>query len=214
MRKILVFSIIILGFTSLGFAQYDSKALEILDKMSAKYNEINAFKAEFTHSLENQTENISEEFKGEIVVKGEKFKLKMSGQEIYNNGTTVWTFLPEINEVNIDNYYPDQGDMTPSKIYTAYREGYKYLFMEEVTDGGKNYEVIDLVPEDQNNQFYKIRLKINKEDKILRSWKMFDKSGNTYLYSIVNFQPDADIKDSFFEFDPSKYTGIEVIDLR
>ena len=214
MRKILVFFIFILGFASISFAQYDAKALEILDQMSEKYNQINAFKAEFTHSLENPTENISEEFKGEIVVKGEKFKLKMSGQEIYNNGTTVWTFLPEINEVNIDNYYPDQGDMTPSKIYTAYREGYKYLFLEEVSDGGKNYQVVDLVPENNNNQFYKIRLKINKEDKILRSWKMFDKSGNTYLYSIINFQPDVDVKDSFFEFDPSKYTGIEVIDLR
>jgi len=214
MRKKLLSLVVIVAIASSVKAQYDPKALEILDRMSATYNEIDAFKAEFTHSLVNDTEDINEQFQGEITVKGEMFRLKMSGQEIYNNGTTVWTYLPEINEVNIDDYYPDQGDMTPSKIYTAYKKDYKYLFLEEMSEDGEVFQIVDLVPENANTQFFKIRLKIDKDDKILKSWELFDKSGSRYLYSITDFEPNVDIKDSYFEFDPSKFRGLEVIDLR
>jgi outer membrane lipoprotein carrier protein len=215
MRKKLILIFVLVGFAKMSSAQYDPKALEILDRMSAKYKEMGAFKAEFTHALENEMENISEQFKGEIVVKGEKFRLIMSGQEIYNNGRTVWTYLPDINEVNIDNYYPDEGDMTPSKIYSAYQKGYKYLFVEEIKENGKVVQVIDLVPENaQRNPIYKIRLKISKETKQLTSWELFDKSGNHYIYSITKFDPNVQINDSYFNFDLSKHRGIEVIDLR
>jgi len=70
------------------------------------------------------------------------------------------------------------------------------------------------VPEDAGNQFYKIRLKINKVNNNLQSWEIFDKAGNKYLYHITNFTPDVDVNDSYFEFDTKKHKGVEVIDLR
>lgn len=214
MKKIFIL-LVLSAFAHFSNAQYDPKALEVLDEMSEKFSRLGAFKAEFTHALENSTENINEQFTGEIVVKGEKFRLKMGGQEIFNNGKTVWTYLPEVNEVNIDNYFPEEGDMTPSKIYTAYREGYKYLFVEENKVNGQTYQVIDLVPENaQKNPIYKVRLTINKESKQLKSWELFDKSGNHYIYSITNFEPGLQLNDSFFSFDPTKHKGVEVIDLR
>ncbi|MFW5761380.1 MAG: LolA family protein [Cyclobacteriaceae bacterium] len=213
MRKVLYLTIIILATATAGKAQYDAKAMEILDQMSEKYTKMTAYKADFTHSMTNETENINEEFKGEITVKGEKFRLQMSGQEIYSNGSTVWTYLPEVNEVNIDNYYP-ASDMSPSKIYTAYRDGYKYIYLEDVVEKGHKLQVVDLVPEDNANQFYKIRLKINKDNKNLHSWEIFDKAGNKYLYRITNFTPNVSVGDSFFEFDTKNHKGVEVIDLR
>lgn len=213
MRKILYLTVIILAAATAGKAQYDAKALEILDQMSEKYTEMNAYRADFTHSMTNETEDINEEFKGEITVKGEKFRLEMSGQEIFNNGNTVWTYLPEVNEVNIDNFYP-ASDMSPSKIYTAYKDGYKYMYLKDVVENGNTVQVVDLVPEDKANQFYKIRLKIDKNNNNLYSWEIFDKAGNKYLYHITNFVPDVDVNDSYFEFDTKKHKGVEVIDLR
>jgi outer membrane lipoprotein carrier protein len=40
----------------------------------------------------------------------------MSDQEIYNDGETIWTFLKDANEVNVDYYMPDEGDLI-SKQY-------------------------------------------------------------------------------------------------
>jgi outer membrane lipoprotein-sorting protein len=84
-------------------AQYDPKALQSLDAMSKKYKAIPAFEASISYVLTNDVEKVNEEFKGKITVKGDKFRLALPEQEVINNGSTVWTYLPEAKEVNIDN---------------------------------------------------------------------------------------------------------------
>lgn len=213
MKKSL-FTLIFILTGTLVFAQYDPKALEILEAMSAKYKSLTSFEANLTSSLSNETDGINEEFKGKITVKGNKFKLIVDDQEIINNGTTVWTYLPSASEVNIDNVDPDTEEMNPSKFYTIYQKGYKYLYLEDQTDGGVLCEVVDLVPEKKEAQYFKIRMNIAKKDKSIQSWIMFDKSGNRYKYTISKFVPNVKVDDSFFTFDPKKYPGVEVIDLR
>lgn len=209
-----VFTFILIVFGSALMAQYDPKALEILEAMSNKYKNLTSFEANLTSSLTNETDGINEEFKGKITVKGDKFKLVLDDQEIINDGTTVWTYLPSAKEVNIDNVDPDTDEMNPSKFYIMYKKGYKYLYLEDQTDGGVLCEVVDLVPEKKDAQYFKIRMNISKKDKNIQSWTMFDKSGNRYKYSISKFQPNVKVDDSFFGFDPKKYPGVEVIDLR
>src|SRR3954468_24983396 len=126
-----VFAILLLILVKTTFAQYDPKALEILDAMSKKYKAIPAFEANIAYTLTNETEKINEEFKGKITVKGDKFRLALPEQEVINNGVTVWTYLPDAKEVNIDNYDATSDDVSPSKFYTIYKKGFKYLYLEE-----------------------------------------------------------------------------------
>ena len=76
----------ILTFAGKVMAQYDPKALEILEAMSKKYKAIPTFEASITSNMTNETEGVKEEFKGKITVKGDKFKLILDDQEITNNG--------------------------------------------------------------------------------------------------------------------------------
>jgi len=209
-----ILAIILLAFVKVAFAQYDPKALEILDAMSDKYKSIPAFEANISYTLTNETEKINEEFKGKIIVKGEKFKLVLPEQEVINNGTTMWTYLPEAKEVNIDNYDPNSDDLNPSKFYEIYKKGYKYLYLEDKTEGGVVCEVVDLVPEKKDAQYFKVRMNIVKKDKSIQSWTMFDKGGNKYKYTITKFAPNANVSDNLFTFDVKKHPGVEVIDLR
>jgi outer membrane lipoprotein-sorting protein len=164
--------------------------------------------------LTNDVEKVNEEFKGKITVKGDKFRLALPEQEVINNGSTVWTYLPEAKEVNIDNYDPNSEDVNPSKIYDIYKKGFKYLYLQDKTEGGVVCEEIDLVPEKKDAQFFKIKMFINKKDKSIQSWVMFDKGGNRYKYTISKFNPNIKVEDSFFAFDLKKYPGVEVVDLR
>ena len=75
--------------TASSFAQYDPTALGILDAMSSKYQELNSFKAQIVYSMVNDTEGINEDFKGEIFVRGNMYRLKTDEQEIINNGETL-----------------------------------------------------------------------------------------------------------------------------
>lgn len=208
------FTLISTFIVQLAFAQYDPQALATLDAMSKKYQAYTSFEANITSSMTNETEGIKEEFKGKITVKGEKFKLVMEDQEIINNGTTVWTYLPAAKEVNIDNYDASSEDINPSKIYEIYKKGYKYLLVGEKTEGGVACEEIDLVPEKKDAQFFKIKMIIGKKDRNIQSWTMFDKSGNKYKYTISKFAPNVNVTEALFTFDTKKYPGVEVIDLR
>ena len=197
-----------------AFAQNDPQAKQVLDAMSAKYKKIPAYSADITSSMVNEVDGINEEFGGKITVKGNMYKLEMDDQVVINNGATVWTYLPDVNVVNIDNYNPDEDEISPSKIYDAYKKGYKYLFIGNEKDNTTPVSVIDLVPNNKEAQFFKIRLYIAEKDQSLTSWTMFDKSGNKYKYSIKNFNGKIQPQEATFLFDPAKYPGVEVIDLR
>jgi outer membrane lipoprotein carrier protein len=212
--KKLFFCIAFLSVVQFSFAQYDAQALATLEAMSKKYKAYTSFEANITSTMTNEVEGIKEEFKGKITVKGDKYRLVMDDQEIINNGTTVWTYLPAAKEVNIDNYDASSEDINPSKIYEIYKKGFKYLLVGEHTEAGVVVEEIDLVPEKKDAQFFKIKMLITKKDRTIQSWTMHDKTGNKYKYTISKFSPNVAVADTFFAFDTKKHPGVEVIDLR
>ncbi len=213
MKKTLL-AVVLMAFVKVSFAQYDPKALEILEAMGEKYKSIPSYEADFSWILTNTVENLKEEFKGRLTVKGDKYRISLPEQEVINNGVTVWTYLPEVKEVNIDSYDKNSGDINPLKIYEIYQKDFKYLYIQDKTESGVLCEEVDLVPEKKDAQYFKIKLMIKKKDKIIHSLTMFDKGGNQYKYTITKFAPNAVIADAFFSFDPKKYPGVDVIDLR
>lgn len=212
--KKLVLTIIAIITAQLSFAQYDPKALEVLEAMSKKYKAITSFEAQLASSLINESAGVKDEFKGKITVKGDKYRLELEDQQVYNNGTTVWTYLPANKEVNVDNFDPKSDDLNPAKIFEMYKKGFKYLLLGDKTDGGVACDEIDLVPEKKDAQYFKVKMFIAKKDKSVQSFTMFDRSGNRYKYTIAKFTPNIKIDDAFFNFDPKKFPGVEVIDLR
>src|SRR5882757_4757202 len=108
-KSIFIFIGIIAG--NVAAAQYDPKALEILEAMSKRYKAITSFEANLTTTLINESAGVKDELKGKVTVKGDKYRLELAEQHVYNNGTTVWTYLPESKEVNVDNFDPRSDDL-------------------------------------------------------------------------------------------------------
>ncbi len=187
-----------------------AKAGLILDAMSKKYAAIPSFNATFTYS----TEGLKDSYKGDVTVKGKKFRLKLAGQEIFNNGVTVSTFIKESNEVNVSNFDPAEEGINPAKIYTIYKKGYKYTFIEEQKAGTKVYEVVELTPEKATSQVAKVRITVDKKDKSVKSWKITTKDGKKQNFKIDKYVVLKGISDGYFTFDKTKYPGVEVVDLR
>ncbi len=214
-KKILII-LWVVAATLPAFSQKDPQAKAILDAMSAKYKSIKAFQADLAYTMNNKAEGIHESYKGKISVKGDMYRLEMKDQQIYNDGTTVWTYLPNLDEpeVTIDNNDPEGGDITPSSIFNIYKEGYKYLYLKSYTEGGKTYDVVDLVPNNKDAQYYKIRLEIGAKDRLLRRFTMFDKEGSEYTYDITNFKQNVNLPDSYFRFDTSGLSEDQIIDIR
>jgi outer membrane lipoprotein carrier protein len=214
MKRISSLVFLFFAFTQLSFAQQDPKARQILDAMSKKYQAMKAFRATFVQTLENTSAKIKENMEGDITVSGNKFRLKMSGQEVINNGSTIWTYMKSENEVNISENDPNEQDMSPDKIYSMYKKGYKYVYLNDEKVNGEVCNVIELTPEDKSNPVFKVRMNISKKDNSVKSWKMFKNNGNRYTFTIKQFTPNAPVDANTFAFDKAKYKGVKVIDLR
>ena len=191
-------------------AQGDKKSTAILDAMSTKYEKIKSFKAIFTYTPEG-----GKPLKGDATVKGTKFRLKMAGQEIFNDGKLMATYIKETNEVNLQDFDPSAGgDLDPTRIYSAYKKGFKYAFLQEKKEGAQTYEVVELTSTGKNSQVDKVQIQVNKADKSISSWKIFQKNGQKVTYKVEQFQPDVAVADTYFTFNAKQFPGVEVVDLR
>lgn len=215
LKSLLILGIVLFNFSV--FAQDDAKAKGILDELSKKTKTYTSIKAAFSYNLENKEAKINETQDGSLMIKKDKYKLEIAGQEIYCDGKSVSTFLKDANELQI-NEMPDPNSeevISPSNIFTIYEKGFKYKFEGEKTENGKVVQMINLYPNDAKaKNYHTVKLTIDKVNKQITMIKIVGKDGNNYTYTVKSFTPNAELNDSSFTFDKSKHPKIEVIDLR
>ncbi len=215
MKKYILTFILILGIISV-FGQEDIKAKKILDKLSSKTKSYKTISADFKVTFENLKDNISNSSKGSIVIKGNKYRLNFMNTEAFFDGKTLWSYLPEVNEVNITEPEPDDEDIfnNPKRLFTIYENDYKYQLINHINENKINYSLIDLYPVNLDEDYSRIRLQINMDDYFLSSATIFGKDGSHYTISIENFETNKGFDDPYFVFNKKDYPKVEVIDMR
>lgn len=216
MRKLILLVTVIFCW-NIGYSQKDEKAKGILQKVTKATQGYKSIKASFSYVMDNKEEDIHEEYKGEILLAGNKYHLNIPslGMEMYTDGKTVWTYMKDANEVTVAEADDEMSDqLAPSKLFTIYEHGFSYQFVEDKTVDGKAVYVIDLFPENKEIEYSKIRIQIDKESLLIKRAEMVGKEGNNYIVQVEDLKTDVPTKDSDFVFDASKYNGVETVDLR
>ena len=198
------------------FAQSsDPAAKAILDGVSAKFKTYKAVQAGFTLKVEDAKGKLQGSKKGTVYMKGGKYKVAVTGQEIFCDGKSIWTYDKAANEVTITKFEPSANSMTPQKIFTDfYDKDFLYKLNGEKTENGKVIQEIELTPTDKTRSFFKVLVYVDKKTKNISSSKVLEKSGNKYTYGISNLNGSSNIPDEQFVFDKKKYPGVEEVDLR
>jgi outer membrane lipoprotein-sorting protein len=191
------------------FAQ-DDKATAILNEVSAKTASYRTIEARFTNSIISKAAGINENQDGVLYLEGDFYRIEMDEQSIISDGETNWIFLHDEQEVQITEIdEDDEEQISPSKMFTLYQEGYKYKYKKESAE----QHIIDLYPE-VDNSFKKIELRINKKELHVAGFTLFDKNGNEYDYTVTFFNPNEEMPPNYFQFDASKHPEVDIIDLR
>jgi len=192
----------------------DPKAKTLLDAVSKTYKGFSSIEADFSLTTVNPIQNKTTTQSGTVYLKGEKYKIEMGKQEIFCDKQSVWTYLKDINEVQINDYEANKEDITPSNMFTIYQNDFNYMMSGEEGVDKIICSVIDLMPKDKSKPFFKVRIWIDKSAKYIKRMKIFDKNGNLYTYNVTSFNSKANMEDIFFKFDASKHPGVHVEDLR
>ncbi|TXH53214.1 MAG: outer membrane lipoprotein carrier protein LolA [Bacteroidia bacterium] len=214
MKNILITSILTI-FCFQVIAQGDPKAKAVLDNVSKKVKTLKTLKANFSITITGGKNAKPQTKTGNVSMKGDKYYVSLSGQEIYCDTKTIWTYMKESNEVQISSFDPSENSFTPSKLFTNfYDKEYSYKYAGEQKVGGKTVEVIHLTPTSKSKQYSKVELMIDKAQNVVAGGKMYEKNGNVYQYKVTNYVPNPTIADNIFIFNSKKYPGVEIVDLR
>lgn len=215
MKKVILLS---LSFFLLApvFAQ-KSKANEgekLMERISKRYKAFKSIKADFVYTIENKQQKSQEKQVGHILIKGNKFTLDIANQLIICDNKTIWTYSREVNEVQISDYSPKEGAIRLDDIFTMYGKGFLYKIVETKKEGNKEIVYLELTPKDKKKKFFKLKVTVDKTNQTVLSTQVFEKNGSIHTYSVTNQVPNLTFEDKKFIFDPKKYPGVEVIDLR
>jgi outer membrane lipoprotein carrier protein len=193
----------------------DPGAKVILDAVSAKFKTFTSVNANFSYKVENAAGKALSTKSGTIQMKGTKYRISFSGQEIFCNGTTVWNYDKAAGEVTISKLDASGGMITPQKLFTNfYDKDFRYILNGEKTVGGKVIQEIEMTPTDKSKPFHKVYLQVDKAAKTIYSTKVLENAGNRYTYTVTSMKTNAVIADAQFTFDKKKYPGVVEVDLR
>ena len=219
-RIILVFLLFISSFQVFsqapkGMGKSDPEAKKVLDAVSTKFKTFKAIKASFALKIENAAGKVQGVKSGNVMMKGMKYRVSITGQEIFCDGTTVWTYDVAAKEVQVSAVDNSSGSITPQKLFTNfYDKDFLFVLGQDIKKAGKTYKVVELTPIDKTKPFFKVVLEVDKATSVIMATRVFEKNGNRYLYAINTISTTANITDDTFSFNPKKYPGVEVIDLR
>ncbi|MUU78409.1 LolA family protein [Winogradskyella endarachnes] len=205
MKKLFVIAFLTLGFTA--FAQSDAKAETLLKEVSTKIKSYNNISLSFKYELNNVSENISQETRGDVVMQGEKYKLNILGITRIFDGKTLYTISPEDEEVTIssDNT-EDESTITPSKMLSFYEDGYIFKMDIVQTLKGRKIQYIKLSPIDTNSEIKHVLLGIDATTKHIYNLIEVGKNGTKTTLTVNSFKTDQPISKTLFTFDQSKYS--------
>lgn len=216
LKKTTLSLLFVVGLFINGFSQQDPNAKAILDGVSDKYQSLKGLKASFEFSYSHAGDGVNQTQSGEIAVKGDKYRLKLPEQEIFNNGKTIWTYIVSGNykEVTINDAGETEDELTPSSVYNIYKKGYNYRLIGEKTENGNVIQEVELTAINPGTPFKKVVLFVIKNKKDLAGWEIYDEQGGVFKYHFKSINTQEDLADDYFAFNSKQYGNIEIIDLR
>ncbi len=202
MRKLVLILVAVMT-VSLATAQ-DAKKL--LNEVSSKVKSYENITIDFKYNLNNAKENVNQDTRGDVTLMGNKYVLNMLGTTRMFDGKTIFTIVPEDEEVTISRYNAaEDREITPSKMLTFYEQGYTYK-MDIVQDiKGRKIQYVKLIPIDSNAEIKDILLGIDIQTKHIYKLVQTDRNGTKYTITVNSFKTNQPLSKTLFTFDEAKY---------
>lgn len=206
-KKMTIKNTITLFFLSVVLTSFSqNKAKTLLNEVSQKVKSYQNISIDFKYVLENTSEKIKQETRGDVVLQGEKYKLNILGVTRLFDGKKLYSISTEDEEVTISSHNDDSEDnITPSKMLSFYENGYSYALDIEQNVQGRKIQYVKLTPIDSNSEINYILLGIDSQTKHIYTLIQIGKNGTKTTLTINSFKTNETLSKTLFNFDADKY---------
>jgi outer membrane lipoprotein-sorting protein len=204
MKKFVLTAFIILF--GISTQAQDKKAKALLDEVTAKVKTYENIVIDFKYALNNSKENINQESKGNVTMKGNQYVLNLMGVTKLFDGKKIYTINPEDEEISISKFNEkDENAITPSKMLTFFNSGYKFTWdiLQDVK--GRKIQFIKLIPINAKDQRKEILLGIDTQTKNIYNLIEVGKNGTKTTIVVNSFKTNQPLSKNQFTFVESKY---------
>jgi outer membrane lipoprotein-sorting protein len=203
-KKIVLITTLLL-FTFSIQAQ-DKKAKQLLDEVTAKVSSYNNITIDFKYSLNNSKENINQDSKGNVTMKGNQYVLNFMGVTKIFDGKKTYTIVPEDEEITISTVNDNNDNaITPSKMLTFFNVGYKYSMDILQNVKGRKIQYIKLVSTNPKDSRKEVLLGIDVQTKHIYNMIEVGKKGTKTTLTVNSFKTNQPLSKNQFTFAGSKY---------
>ncbi|MEC8603467.1 MAG: outer membrane lipoprotein carrier protein LolA [Bacteroidota bacterium] len=212
-KNIILLLSVLLSITSFNSQDSETKARDILSKISEETKSYSNMSFNFNLAIKSQ--DINETQIGSAILSGEKFYYSTEDRQVNSDGKSVWTYMKDDNECYIDDINDLSEGLNPSEIMTIWEDNFKVNFIDESIIGGEKIQKIKLYPIDvKNSKYHTVILKVNEEIKQIKSATIKTKDGVTLIFSISEMEANKKIKEGQFSWNSTNYPGVDEIDNR
>lgn len=194
---------------------------QVVAGVEATYGKINDLRAEFSQVANNKS--LGQDIKAEGTVnlkKGGKMRWDYKSpapQQIVSDGTSLWVYTPELNQVNKGS--APKALAGPAGSFLAglgrVRNEFTVRFLNPAkkTDDAGRY-VLDLVPKAPTPLLTRLVLSVDPKDYIVRQAVLYDQLQNTVTMTFTKVTPNAGLPDSLFVFTPPAGAAVVPLEIR
>jgi len=196
----LIFSFILIIFTSVTFSQ---DAETVLKSLQNKFDSINDLTATVSQKVGGKANS-----SGKLIFKKEnKLRIEFPNQTIVSDGNTTWNYNKKDKKVIISNY--DESGSGLLSINYLVNQYPSECNLSLSTDGDD--QVLILNPKSKRNNIGEVKLFITK-DNLIDKAVITNQATGTMEVSFSNYKLNQKISNSEFSFTPPE--GTTLVDLR
>lgn len=177
----------------------------ILDKASAKIRSAKSINAAYTITADGHKQA------GEIVVAGNCFSISSPQISSWYDGKTQWTYSTQTGEVNVtDPTTEELQQVNPFAIINSFRKFYKAILLKSPA----TEKTIRLTATDSKNDIKSVVLTLDASTLYPTSIELTLSNRRTVTINVTSVKQGEQLPLSEFRFNPKKYPGVPVVDLR
>lgn len=208
------FSLLFLCFSLTSHAQSDPEAQKMISEVLTKVKSYDNIQVEFVYILENTAENLKQETRGSLSLKGDKYLINLMGTTQLFDGQKIYTIIPEDEEVTISKYQPeDDTQLTPAKMLTFFEKGYMYKNDILQNRDGRKIQYIKLIAKDSQSEMQEALLGIDQMTKHIHNLIQTQDNGTRIEIKVSKFKTNQPLADNMFKFDSSRYPDYYINEL-
>ena len=188
-----------------GYSQQNGN--EALKSLSQNIKSHKNIAIDFKYHLEGEAALNGKSQQGQGWLQGEAYKVVVEDQQTICDGSTIWNYLIEDEEVMVSSA-SDGEDNTPIKLFTSLDKDYQAKI---VNCDAKGITTLELFSDKKDIR--KIVLKVDLSKKSIKEARIYT-DDTPVIIEITKMSYDQELSKDFFLFDEAKHPGVEVIDMR